>query len=286
MLFLSKQNIISATLATLGALSLSVMLALAKNLSPNIPTKFVVFVTSIFCLIFSTPILIYNIKTVIKTGMPCFHILRILLGLGSLLCTYYAYRTLPVAFATSIGMSGPLFTTILSVILLKENISMAKWLIIALGYLGVLIVIRPVSFCLDLSTASAILANILSACIIIVTKILLRYNSTFTMMLYGNIGLTIIAFLFNIHDWHIIATRDLIILSFMGLLNVIIQLCSITALKYSNVSFLAPFEYTRMLFSILIGLLIFNEVPEVFTIFGSIIIIISVYMLIYLDSKR
>ena len=280
-----KRNFISATLATIGALSVSIMLALAKNLSPDIPTKFVVFMTSSFCLIFFIPILISNTKTVVKTGMLYFHILRVIIGFAAMICSYYAYRNLPVAFATSIGMSSPLFTTILSVILLKENTNMTKWLIIALGYLGVLILIRPMSFCLDLGTVSAVLSNILSACIIIITKVLSRYDSTVTMMLYANVGATIIAFLFNIHDWHIIAIKDLILLFFMGLLTIIIQLCSITALKYSGPSFIAPFEYTRMFFAILIGLIMFSEIPDICTILGSVVILVSVYTLTYLDHN-
>ena len=285
MLFSLRQNIISATLAILGALSLSIMLSLSKLLHPGISTIFVVFVKTCFGLMFFVPILLSNRKTIAKTDMLPLHILRIILSIGAILCTYYAYRNLPVAYATSIGMSGSLFTTILSVIVLKEKISFAKWLIIFLGYLGVIIVVRPVSFFLDLGTASALLANLLSSCIIILVKILLRYDSTATIMFYAIIGIIIITFLLNIHGWEVLTMKDLILLSFMGLLGVITQFCSFTALKYSNLSFVAPFEYTRVFFAILIGLIIFHEIPDVYTLFGSTLIILSVYMITCLDNE-
>jgi len=156
MLLPSRQNIISAILATLGALALSTLMMLAKQLHPSIPTSLVVFIKSSFGLIFFIPVLIANRKTIAKTKKLPWHILRIILASSTMVCTYYAYRNLPIAFATSIGMSGPLFTTLLSVILLKENISPIKWLIIILGYIGVIIIIKPVTFLLDLGTASAL----------------------------------------------------------------------------------------------------------------------------------
>ncbi len=286
MLLIPRQNIISAILATLAALSLSIMLCLSKLLNPDISTIFVVFVKTCFGLVFFTPILLPKRKTIAKTDKLPLHILRIILSIGAILCTYYAYRNLPIAYATSIGMSGPLFTAIFSVIILKEKVGFINWLVIFLGYLGVIIVIRPVSFFLDLATASALLASLLSACVIILVKILSRYDSTATILFYAIIGIITITFLLNIRGWQGLSIKDLILLSFMGLLGVITQFCSFTALKYSNPSFIVPFEYTRILFAILIGLIIFNEVPDVYTLLGSTLIMISVYMLVLINKKE
>ena len=123
MLLIPKRNIISAILATLSALSLSIMLCLSKLLHGDISTLFVVFVKTCFGLVFFTPLLLSQRKTIAKTGQLPLHILRIILSVGAILCTHYAYRNLPVAYATSIGMSGPLFTAIFSVIILKKKVS-------------------------------------------------------------------------------------------------------------------------------------------------------------------
>ena len=71
----------------------------------------------------------------------------------------------------------------------------------------------------------------------------------------------------------------------MGILGITTQFCSITALKYSSPSFVAPFEYTRIFFAILIGLTVFDEIPDIYTVFGSAAILSSAYMITYLDSK-
>ena len=139
---------------------------------------------------------------------------------------------------------------------------------------------------LDLGTASALLANLLAASAIIIVKILSRYDSTITIMLYTNIGITIVSFLFNIHGWQLLDLKDFIPISFMGILGITTQFCSITALKYSSPSFVAPFEYTRIFFVILIGFTVFDEIPDIYTVFGSAAILSSAYMITYLDSKN
>ena len=71
-----------------------------------------------------------------------------MLAVLAMLCTYYTYRNLPIAFATSIGMTSAIFTTALSGLILKEVIGYKKWGLVILGYIGALIVIKPTSFIL------------------------------------------------------------------------------------------------------------------------------------------
>ena len=226
----------------------------------------------------------------VKTKKLPLHILRIILSVGGMFCTYYAYRNLSIAVATSIGMTGPLFTTVLSIIILKERIKFWNWIVIIWGYLGIILVIRPTSMVLDIGMLSALLANILAACCIIIVKTLSRYDSTITIMLYSNVGITIASSLLNTHGWSnsldILDITDVVILSLTGLLGVFTQFCSFSALKHSNPSFLAPFEYTRIFFAIIISVLVFQESPDLYIIAGSIIIVSSTYLLTYLENRN
>jgi drug/metabolite transporter (DMT)-like permease len=78
-------------------------------------------------------------------------------------CTYYTYRNLPVAFATSIGMSGALFTTILSRIILKDHVTALKWLLIIIGYLGVIVLVNPTSYVIDIAIITSLVANLIAS---------------------------------------------------------------------------------------------------------------------------
>ena len=275
----------NASLAIIGVLSLSISMSIAKQLDTSIPTIMVVFVRSGFGLLFLIPIFIREIHSLsFATNIPL-HIIRIILGVLAMLCTYYTYRNLPIAFATSIGMTGPIFTTALSGLILKEFIGYKKWILVILGYLGVLIVIKPTSFILDVAIITALLANLLAAICMIIIKILSRKDSIITIMLFGNVGIFVTSFLMSLAQWHSLSIYDMSLLSLTGILGIITQICSTVAIKRTSPSFVAPFEYSRILFATLIGFIVFNEIPAITTILGVSIIIASTYTMVRLKTK-
>lgn len=287
MIFSSNSNVNGAIFAVFAALSLSISMTFAKQLHPDIPTSFVVLIRSCFGFIFFIPFFLKNRKSFRKSEKLPLHILRIILTAGAMICTYFAYRNLPIAFATSIGMTSPLFIAILSIIILREEITRQKWLLILLGYIGVIFVIRPSIHTIDLATLSALSANMLAACCVILIKILSRHDSTVTIMLYTNVGITVMSFIISMtNTWQMIALRDVVILSLTGLLGVVTQYCSINALKSATPSFIAPFEYTRIFFATLIGIFIFQEIPSIYVMIGSGIIIFSTYMMTRLEGRK
>jgi drug/metabolite transporter (DMT)-like permease len=276
----------SAVLAIMGVLSLSVSMSIAKQLDTNIPTVMVVFVRSGFGLLFFIPILIKERSSLSRINNIPLHIIRVALAVLAMLCTYYTYRNLPIAFATSIGMTSPIFTTALSGLILKEVIGYKKWGLVILGYIGALIVIKPTSFILDTAIITALLANLLAATCIIIIKILSKKNSIVTIMLVGNVGIFTVSFLMSLVQWHPLSAYDIGLLSLTGALGIITQLCLNIVIKRTSPSFVAPFEYSRMFFATVIGFVVFNEIPAISTIIGVSIIIASTYTMLLLKKKQ
>lgn len=283
---MNSAKLISALLATIGALSLSVSMTITKQLDPNIPTTMIVFVRSGFGLLFFIPILLKEKQSLSKTTNLPLHGLRIVIGIWAMLCTYYAYRNLPIAFATSIGMTSPIFITALSALLLEEIIGYKKWGLIILGYIGVLIIIKPTNFILNTAIISALLANLLAAMCTIIIKKLSKQDSVITIMLYGNVGIFVASFIASLTQWYSLTLDEVGSLSLMGALGLITQVCSINALKLTTPSFIAPFEYSRLLFAIIIGFFIFYEIPERSTLVGVSIVIVSTYIIILLKTPK
>ena len=281
---MNSTKLISALLATIGALSLSVSMTIAKQLDPNIPTTMIVFVRSSFGLLFFIPVLLKEKQSLSKTTNLPFHVLRIVIGICAMLCTYYAYRNLPIALATSIGMTSPIFITALSALLLQEVIGYKKWGLIILGYIGVLIIIKPTDFILNVAIISALLANLLAAMCTIIIKKLSKQDSVITIMLYGNIGIFVASFIASLTQWYSLTLSELGSLSLMGAFGLLTQVCSINALKLTTPSFIAPFEYSRLLFAILIGFFIFHEMLERSTLLGASIVITSTDIMILLKT--
>lgn len=279
-------KLIGAGFMLLWALSFSSAMAFAKTLSPEIDNVIVIFMRYFFGLIFFSPFVLQAGFKGFATSRPLLHLIRVMCIGISMGCTYYAYRNLPLALATSIGMTAPLFTTILSMFLLKDAVSFRKWGFIVFGYLGVLVMVRPHELSINLAVWIEFLANLFAAFSIICVKILSRTERTITIMLYANTITTFIAGILALSMWKTPETSDLMALMVIGGLGVFSQFCSVSALKFANPSYLAPFEYTRMCFAVPVGYLFFQEVPTLWTMAGSLIIIVATYGLTRLEISN
>jgi drug/metabolite transporter (DMT)-like permease len=275
-----------AMLATLSAFLMSVVMAIAKALAPDIPTTLVVFIRNLCGLLFSLPFLIKDHRKVLKSSQYGLHSIRVLLSAGAMLCTYYTYRHLPLTLATSLGMTGALFTTVLAVLILKDRVDSIKWLCILLGYAGTFCIIQPRSITLEIGILTSLLANFFAGCSAVVGKIISRQDSVLTMISYTNIGLTAIFGGLSYSQWQVIEGRHMLLLAACGLLGFGSHYCYLTALKKVSPSFLAPFEYTRLLFTFLIGFLCFRELPNFYTVLGSMIIVVATYIITYRDNRQ
>lgn len=278
-------KLLGAGFMLLWALSFSSAMAFAKTLSPDINSIIILFMRYFFGLVFFAPFVLQAGLKGFITSRPLLHLTRVVCVGLAMGCTYYAYRNLPLALATSIGMTGPLFTTVLSMFLLKDAVSFRKWIFIIFGYLGVLVMVRPDELPISLGVWVELLANLFAALSIICVKLLSRTESTLTIMLYANTITTLIAGLLALTLWETPATSDLVALVLIGALGVFSQFCSVTSLKFANPSYLAPFEYTRMCFAIPVGYFLFQELPTVWTILGSLMIISATYGLTRLEMS-
>lgn len=279
-------KLIGAGFMLLWALSFSSAMAFAKSLSPEIDSIIILFMRYFFGLIFFSPFLIQAGFKGFVTSRPLLHLIRVVCVGLAMGCTYYAYRNLPLALATSIGMTGPLFTTVLSMFLLKDSVSLPKWAFIIVGYLGVLVMVRPHELSINVAVWVELLANLFAAFSIICVKLLSRTESTLTIMLYANTVTTFIVGVLALTLWKTPDNSDLIILMVIGALGVFSQFCSVSALKFANPSYLAPFEYTRMCFAVPVGYLFFQELPTIWTIGGSLMIVAATYGLTRLELSN
>lgn len=276
---------LGASFMLLWALSFSSAMTFAKALSPEVDSIIVLFMRYFFGLLFFSPFVVRAGINGFVTKRPLLQLLRVLFVGAAMGCTYYAYRNLPLALATSIGMTGPLFTTILAMLILRDSVSPSKWIMIIFGYLGVIVMIRPHEMPISLGVWVELFANLFAALAIICTKILTRTDSTVTIMLYTTTATTFIATLLALSVWKTPEPHDLILLMIIGACGVFSQYCYVTALKYANPSYLAPFEYTRLCFAVPVGFFFFQEMPTLWTYLGSFMIIGATYGLTRLEAN-
>lgn len=212
----------------------------------------------------------------VATQRPGAHFGRSVIGLGSMLLTFQGLSMLPLADATSIGFSAPLFATILSAVLLAEPVHRHRWTAIAIGMIGVLIIMRPGGQHASLLGMAIALGGAFTSAIATVTiRSLGTTEPATTTVFWFTLGGTIatsfvLPFVVQAHDpltWCALVGT--------GIAGGCAQVLMTTSLRHAPVSVVAPFDYLSLPWSILYGFLLFSAAPSATTLAGAGLIIAS-----------
>ena len=281
----NKPHYKSICLMLLSYCIFTITMSCAKFLDKNLSIPTIVFVRCVFAYVFFLPMIADRGFAYYKTKRLGLHLLRIVLVSCSMLCTYYTYTNIPLSLATCIGFTGPILVTCFAALLLKEKVEPKQWLAIAFGYAGVLVIIQPVSLVLSHGIITGVLANIFAALAIIAMKNLTKTESEKTILLYANTGILLIVGLMTCFTWTLPSRQSMLLLTVMGALAMLSQYCMVKALKLGKPSTLAPFEYSRLLFAIPIGVLVFGEKIGMWIWLGAGILIASNYYIVVSKNK-
>ncbi|MEZ0168073.1 DMT family transporter [Microvirga sp. TS319] len=195
--------------------------------------------------------------------------------LSSTLFLIAALRLLPVAEATALVFVSPLIITTLSVLLLREVVSPLRWLIVLLGFLGVLIIIRPGNEGFAWTAFLPLCSSLCWALGVIYTRKVVAVDTPLTTLVYSAVtGFVAISALvpFNF----ISPTMDQLLLgTAMGLLWVAAHICITLAYSSAPASQLAPYSFTQIIWAALLGYLVFSHTPDALAILGCGVIIAS-----------
>lgn len=248
--------------------------SLVKLLSENLPSQNVVFFRNLFGLIILLPLIFkLGIKT-LKTNNIRWHFLRSLAGVFAMYCFFYALAELPLADAMLLKISAPLFIPIIAFIWLSEYISLRVIMAIMIGFLGVILVLKPTG-----TIHIASLVGLLGGALAALAKVTIRRMSgsepTSRIVFYfGLIGLivsTIPLFWF----WQNPTTKEWMILLLLGAFGTVGQLFLTKSYILAPASRIAPFTYSSILFAVIIGWVFWGELVTLITISGALLIIVA-----------
>jgi drug/metabolite transporter (DMT)-like permease len=221
-----------------------------------------------------------------RTTRPLAHLARGTIGLSTMVTAFAALTFLPLAEAATIGFVAPLFSVILSALILAEPVGRHRWSAVALGLIGVLIVMRPSGTHLPPSgLALALLAALGTAAVTITLRQIGRTESTPTIVLWFTCFSMAVTGLFLpfYGQWH--DARTWAILAALGLFGGLGQLFLTSALRFAPVSVVVPFDYTQLLWAVLLGWLLFDTHPPASTWAGAAVIVLSGLYTIYREHK-
>jgi len=190
-----------------------------------------------------------------------------------------------LAEATAIGFTEPLVTIVLAAVILKDKLTLAKWIGLIGGYIGVFIIASPHTMVINNAFYVLLLANFFASSSLICTKILSKTDSTIAILTYTNIMSILIAGFVALPYWKTPDLYNALLMVGVSFCGIISQFSYVKALKVGDPSFLAPFEYTRLLMAIPIGIMFFSETPSLRVFVGAGIIAFATYVLAKLERS-
>jgi drug/metabolite transporter (DMT)-like permease len=270
-----NQAVLAAVLAVFAALAFAGLGAMAKHLSDTLHGFVVTFWRNFWGLVFISPWLFrHGLGTLTGPRLKGFTI-RAVFSLASMLCGFTALKYLSFADATALSFTAPLFATMLAALILGEIVRIRRWSATILGFVGVLIVLRPGAADLHIGQVLGLSGACLTALVIIVVKQLSRTESPDAIVAYMVLLLTPMAFIVALPFWSWPVLSDWPFVIGMGLMGTIGHLAWTRALAITDASALAPYDYCRLVFAMVIGMAAFGEWPDVYSLLGSMIIVAS-----------
>ena len=262
-----------------------VVMATMLKATETIPAGEMVFFRSFFALL---PVLAWlawkgHLAHAFSTARPLGHVLRGLIGVASMSLGFFALTRLPLPEATAIGYASPLIIVILSAVLLRERVYIFRWTTVLVGLVGVVIILWPrltifsdAAQPVDGSTIGALAAlsaAFLSAFAMLQVRTLVQTERTEAIVTYFFISASILSLLTLPFGWVWPTPEQAALLIGAGFFGGIGQLLLTSCYRYADMSVIAPFEYVSLLLTIVIGFVIFADIPTVPMLIGSTIIV-------------
>ncbi len=222
---------------------------------------------------------------VLATRRPWAHATRAALSVGSLVTFFEALRYLPLATCIAIGFVSPLFMTASSVVLLGERVDRHRWLAIAIGFAGVLIVAWPdAGGFATLAAGLMVVSSLCFALAMIAVRWLARTESEAAMLVYQNSGMLLAGLIGLPFVWTPPVMTDLAVIAAMAVTLVVGQVFTIRAFRSASVGVVAPFEYTELVWASIIGYVVWKETPAPHVWAGASIIVLSGLYMIWREA--
>ena len=208
------------------------------------------------------------------------------LGRGALLFAtismlFIALAHLPLADVIAISFAAPLFIILLAALLLSERVGLHRVIAVVVGLAGVAIVMRPGAGVFESAAFVALASAVFFALFQISTRVLAATEPPFTTLLYTGVGALACSSVAVPFVWAPISTFEIGVFVVIGLLGVGAHVCMIRAYAFTQASFLAPFNYAKLLWAVALGYAIFGDVPQLHVVVGSMVIVASGLYVLY-----
>jgi drug/metabolite transporter (DMT)-like permease len=272
-------------LKLISAVLFAVMSALIRYLGARYPIGEVVFYRSAFAVL--PVMLVYawrgELAAVVRTERPLGQAGRGAISIVGMFCNFGALARLPLVESNAISFTSPLFSVALAALVLKERVRIYRWSAVVIGFVGVLVVLSPHLSGDELTIAMASAASLAgvaygmagslaNAGTVIQTRRLTQSESTSSIVFYFSLSCAVAGLVTWPFGWLTPTTGEFVALACIGLLGGTAHIVLTESYRYASASVVAPFDYTSMIWALVLGYAMFGETPTPMIVLGSAII--------------
>lgn len=245
-----------------GVAAFALLDAGAKWLTQMFGVAQIIFLGRFFTLILVLAIALPRVGFgIFHTRRPWRHLARAVTSVLTMATFFWALSLMPLANVVALTFAAPLIMTVLSVLVLREDVGPRRWGAIAVGFVGVLIMLRPTGDGFDWSALIPLASALFYAVSIIVSRQLTATESTDNLMLWVSLAAIVSSAPFMPAEWKTPAPLELAVFVFTGVASGTGQFLMLRAFRYGEVSMLAPVEYTSLIWAAGLGFLLWRDVP-------------------------
>ena len=271
----TNNNLLGIILMILGMFCLSVNDVNVKGLNNYFPVWEVIFFRAFSGLIVSFILIGYFGFNKIKTKKPVRHFIRAFSAVGCVVFYFFGLKYLYLSENVTIVHSAPILAAVLAVPILGEKLGIKRSTAIVLGFVGVIIIVKPGSNFFKLVSLLPFISAIFMAAVYLSTRSLMNTESSVAIIFYYSVALFITSLFFFPKDFVLPSLVQLIALMCLGIVCSLGHFFLSQAAKFADVVVISPFEYTSFIFVGIMGYYFYDEVPGISIILGGLLIIFS-----------
>jgi len=273
-------------LLILASFVFSLMALMIKLLGQRLHITQILLVRQIGMVIMVAPAILRNFPGSLRTTRPGLQLIRVLCALVAMLFGFTAVIHMPLADATAIFFAKSFFVTVFAVFFLAETVGVYRWSAVLIGFVGVMIMLQPGTDNFSIYGLASLAGAAGAAAVMILLRLLSRSDSTDTIMTYGALGVGLVMIIPGIYFWQQATASEWLLLAAVAVVSYFGQKCNIFAYKHGEASLLASLDYVRLLWATLFGFLIFDQLPDMSTWFGAVIVVAAAIFTIYREMRR
>ena len=270
-----------------ATLFLSVMVVLIKYVGQRLHVAEILFFRQLTMIALAAPAIARGWPGSVISHRIDLQLIRVVAAFGAMFLGFTAIIHLPLANATTLAFAKTFFMTVLAMIFLGEVVGIRRWSALIAGFVGVLIVAWPQpGQSLDVYTAAALASAFCVGIVMVLIRKLSQVDQPVTILSFQAMGVGLLMLPFTILYWKTPTLEEVGLLIAIGCVSALGQMCNIFSLRAGEASAVAPLDYTRLIYAVLFGWLVFGEWPEPRVFVGAGIIVAAAIYTMHRERQK